>query len=43
MPSTAVVHRDEEYEEASFEVLRDMQCRHFWYQGRHRFLLQALK
>jgi SAM-dependent methyltransferase len=37
------VHRDEEYEEAGFDVLRDMQSRHFWYQGRHRFLLRAFK
>lgn len=37
------VHRIEEYEEAGFDVLLDMQERHFWYRGRHRFLLRALK
>jgi hypothetical protein len=42
-PDTAVVHRDEEYESDGFEAIRDMQSRHFWYQGRHRFLLRALK
>lgn len=43
MRSRAVVHRDQEYEEASFEMLRDIQDSHFWYEGRHRFLLQALE
>jgi SAM-dependent methyltransferase len=38
-----VVHRDEEYSETAFDVLRDIQCRHFWYEGRHGFLLQALR
>ena len=37
-----VRHRDEEYEEGGFETLRDMQERHFWYRGRHRFLLAAV-
>jgi hypothetical protein len=32
-PDTAVVHRDEEYESGRFEAIRDMQSRHFWYQG----------
>jgi 2-polyprenyl-3-methyl-5-hydroxy-6-metoxy-1,4-benzoquinol methylase len=43
MPTGAVVHRDEEYDSRAFSVLRDIQLRHFWYQGRHRFLLRALK
>jgi hypothetical protein len=30
----AVVHWDEEYESGGFEAIRDMQSRHFWYQGR---------
>jgi SAM-dependent methyltransferase len=37
-----VQHREEEYEEGGFETLRDMQKRHFWYRGRHRFLLAAV-
>jgi SAM-dependent methyltransferase len=37
-----VQHRDEEYGEGCFEILRDMQERHFWYRGRHRFLLKAV-
>jgi SAM-dependent methyltransferase len=41
--SRPAVHRDEQYEEAGFEILRDMQSRHFWYRGRHRFLLRAFK
>jgi 2-polyprenyl-3-methyl-5-hydroxy-6-metoxy-1,4-benzoquinol methylase len=42
-PDIPVVHREEEYDSRGFDVLRDMQSRHFWYQGRHRFLLRALK
>lgn len=42
LPSTPVQHRDEEYEEGGFETLLDMQERHFWYRGRHRFLLGAV-
>lgn len=33
-----VVHRGDEYDPAGFDTLWDMQARHFWYQGRHRFL-----
>ncbi len=43
MPTPPVVHRDDEYDSRAFSLLRDIQSRHFWYQGRHRFLLQALK
>jgi SAM-dependent methyltransferase len=43
MPNAPVFHRDEEYDSRGFNLLRDMQSRHFWYQGRHRFLLRALK
>lgn len=43
VPKVTVQHRDEEYGEAGFDVLRDMQTRHFWYYGRHRFLLCMLK
>lgn len=42
-PEVAVLHRDEEYDSHGFDLLREMQGRHFWYQGRHRFLLGALK
>lgn len=41
-PVIPVQHRDEEYDEAGFEILCDMQERHFWYRGRHRFLLAAV-
>ncbi len=37
-PQEAVVHRDDEYDPAGFDVLWDMQRSHFWYHGRHRFL-----
>jgi SAM-dependent methyltransferase len=43
VPNAPVKHRDDEYDQAGFDVLRDIQSRHFWYQGRHRFLLQALR
>jgi 2-polyprenyl-3-methyl-5-hydroxy-6-metoxy-1,4-benzoquinol methylase len=43
MPSEAVVHREEEYDSRIFSLIRDMQSRHFWYQGRHQFLQRALE
>ena len=43
MPAVAVVHRDDEYDSRGFSLLRDIQSRHFWYRGRHRLLLGALK
>lgn len=42
LPPTPVTHRDEEYDQDGFAFLREMQERHFWYRGRHRFLLGAL-
>ncbi len=42
-PRAAVVHRDDEYPEAGFEILSAIQERHFWYRGRHRFLLAAAR
>lgn len=42
-PDCPIVHRDEEYDPASFDLLLQMQERHFWYRGRHRFLLAALQ
>ena len=41
-PSTPVQHRDDEYPEDGFATLFAMQERHFWYRGRHRFLLHAV-
>jgi SAM-dependent methyltransferase len=38
-----VIHREEHYDPRAFELLLDMQARHFWYRGRHRFLLHALR
>jgi SAM-dependent methyltransferase len=43
LPEVPVRHRDDEYDPAGFAVLQDMQARHFWYLGRHRFLLGAVK
>jgi SAM-dependent methyltransferase len=43
LPPTAVEHREAEYHSEGFDVMRDMQRRHFWYRGRHRFLLHAVK
>jgi SAM-dependent methyltransferase len=39
---TSVVHRENEYDSRSFALLRRMQAAHFWYRGRHRFLLHAV-
>lgn len=41
-PPTQVQHRDEDYAETGFDTLSMMQQRHFWYRGRHRFLLGSL-
>ena len=41
-PTNPIQHRDEEYPEEGFDMLLKMQERHFWYCGRHRFLLHAL-
>ena len=42
LPLVPVSHREEEYDSAGFDTLLHMQERHFWYRGRHRFLLHAL-
>jgi SAM-dependent methyltransferase len=42
MPSTEVNHRDHEYDSRLHVLLQGMQERHFWYRGRHRFLLEAV-
>jgi 2-polyprenyl-3-methyl-5-hydroxy-6-metoxy-1,4-benzoquinol methylase len=41
-PST-VVHRANEYDSNNFSILLEMQSKHFWYRGRHRFLMRALQ
>ncbi len=38
-PPTRVEHRDEEYPSEGFDSLVAMQRDHFWYRGRHRFIL----
>jgi SAM-dependent methyltransferase len=43
LQDSPVNHRLDEYDEAGFKVLLDMQHKHFWYKGRHRFLLKAIK
>jgi len=42
-PQAGVVHREDEYHEVAFEVILKMQREHFWYRGRHAFLLAALR
>jgi SAM-dependent methyltransferase len=41
-PSVPVFHRDEEYDQSGFDMLFQMQEKHFWYRGRHRFLLDVV-
>jgi len=43
IPKDGVEHREDEYDLSGFELLREMQTKHFWYCGRHRFLLHALR
>jgi hypothetical protein len=38
-PNFPVKHRCDEYDETGFKAILDLQHRHFWYRGRHRFLL----
>jgi SAM-dependent methyltransferase len=38
-----VHHREAEYDSSGFDLLAVMQRHHFWYHGRHRFLLDALR
>lgn len=42
-PRLPVTHREEQYDSQGFDVLWNMQCRHFWYRGRHRFLQCAFQ
>ena len=43
IPHKQPQHRDDEYDEFGFEILIKMQREHFWYRGRHKLLLNALK
>ena len=36
------IHRSHEYNESGFQTLLAMQKDHFWYRGRHRFLLDCV-
>jgi SAM-dependent methyltransferase len=38
-----VSHRNDEYDEHAFRLLSNMQHDHFWYKGRHKFTLDAIK
>ena len=40
-PNIPIEHREDEYQESGFKSLLKMQEQHFWYKGRHRFLLAA--
>ena len=42
IPPEPVHHREQEYNSQGHEVLAAMQRDHFWYRGRHRFLLHAV-
>jgi SAM-dependent methyltransferase len=42
MPNAEVTHRDAEYDSRLLPLLQKMQKHHFWYRGRHRFLLEAV-
>ena len=40
---TGVTHHGDQYDEHGFKILLSMQKDHFWYRGRHRFVLASLK
>lgn len=42
VPRVPMEHRAAEYDPIGFAVLQRAQREHFWYRGRHRFLLHAL-
>ena len=42
-PGRTPTHREEEYDSDSFETLLRMQRDHFWYRGRHKFLLTTVR
>jgi SAM-dependent methyltransferase len=43
VPREAVVHDDGQYDNNGYRILNDMQRRHFWHRGRHRFLAAAVR
>ena len=43
VPPKQIKHRNDEYDESGFNTLLEMQSKHFWYTGRHRFVLEILK
>jgi SAM-dependent methyltransferase len=43
VPKKGVTHRNDEFVEDQFAHLFEMQSKHFWYLGRHRFLLESLR
>lgn len=43
VPRVSVFHKNDAYDPGGFEALREMQERHFWYRGRHRFLLHNVR
>ena len=43
LPAVPVRHDEQEYPSRGFALLRRMQQRHFWYRGRHRFVLHAVR
>jgi len=43
LPAKPVLHRQSEFEEQNLEQLLRMQRDHFWYRGRHRCILHALR
>jgi SAM-dependent methyltransferase len=42
MLETEITHREHEYDSRFLPMLQRMQQDHFWYRGRHRFLLDAV-
>ena len=42
LPKIPAQHLPDEYDKSGFKTLVAMQERHFWYRGRHRFLLAAV-
>ncbi len=43
LPKEDVRHREDEYPSSAFRALLEMQAKHFWYAGRHRFILNILE
>jgi len=43
VPPAPIAHRDDRYDTRGHDSLLTMQRDHFWYRGRHRFLLRAVR